>query len=143
MTTLPCDQIIVAPNPINLEQYAVWRNIGSVEPFNFGQLPIEVFNTRQEAMAFALRKADGKSDIRFTHRYVVVGYRDFTYLGMVKTSFERVACDAKYGCGRSAGELFSVYVKDVNAERNQDDRISAWVCHECVESNKNFSWDAK
>lgn len=73
MSTL-IDQIIVAPNPKNINQFAVWRNPETREssedrdlraPFDFKPPPIGVFDTREEATAFARKEAAGKSDIRF------------------------------------------------------------------------------
>lgn len=74
------DEIIVAPNPKNLDQFAVWRNPETRDslnfdpdargPFNFKLPPIAVFDTSHEAMVFARKEAAGKSDIRLVHKTI-------------------------------------------------------------------------
>lgn len=100
------DQIIVAPNPDRLEQYAVWGTTESHsifdflppssvfyprEPFDYNRLPLGVFDTIVDAMLFAKKEGDEKTVIRFVHTADVAGYKEYVwdefprrrYLGMI------------------------------------------------------------
>lgn len=108
------DYLIIAPNPDNLEQYAVWRSTETHDifdflppseafslrnPFDYSRAPLGVFDTVIDAMLFAKREGDANTVVRFVYKDNLDGYMWYVrdepsrtsdiYLGMVRSSSER------------------------------------------------------
>jgi hypothetical protein len=78
------NQIVIAPYPEDLEKYAVWHDGCVDNPFDFGQKPLGIFDTLEEAIGRGNAECDDpygivEYGVWITLRDRVAGYEMSTW----------------------------------------------------------------